>query len=59
MRINYSDTDDIVVIHLSDAPVVKEILQAWNTHSSYAQDGSVAVAFEHASKLAPAEALAA
>ncbi|MCK6405131.1 MAG: DUF2283 domain-containing protein [Rhodocyclaceae bacterium] len=40
MRTTYYDEDDILVIHLSDKPVVKEVSQDWNTHVSYAEDGS-------------------
>lgn len=40
MRTTYYDEDDILVIHLSDKPVVREVSQDWNTHISYAEDGS-------------------
>jgi hypothetical protein len=39
MRTTYYD-DDILVIHLSDKPITREVSQDWNTHISYAADGS-------------------
>ena len=32
MRTTYYDEDDILVIHLSDKPVCREVSQDWNTH---------------------------
>lgn len=40
MRTTYYDDDDILVIHLSDKPVCREVSQDWNTHVSYAEDGT-------------------
>ncbi len=40
MRTTYYDEDDILVIHLSDKPVTREASQDWNTHISYAADGT-------------------
>lgn len=40
MHTTYFDDDDILVIRLSDKPIVREISQNWNTHISYAEDGS-------------------
>jgi hypothetical protein len=40
MRTTYFDDDDILVIHLSDKPIVREVSQDWNTHVSYAADGT-------------------
>lgn len=40
MRTTYYDEDDILVIHLSDKPVSREVSQDWGTHISYAEDGS-------------------
>jgi hypothetical protein len=40
MRTTYYDDDDILVIHLSDKPITREVSQDWNTHISYAADGS-------------------
>mgnify|MGYP003392609661 FL=1 len=40
MRTTYYDEDDIMVIRLSDKPVVREVSQDWNTHISYAEDGT-------------------
>ena len=40
MRTTYYVDDDILVVHLSDKPIVREVSQDWNTHISYAEDGS-------------------
>lgn len=40
MRTTYYDQDDIMVIRLSDKPIVREVSQDWNTHISYAEDGT-------------------
>jgi hypothetical protein len=40
MRTTYYDDDDILVIHLSDKPITREVSQDWNTHVSFAADGS-------------------
>jgi len=41
MRTTYYDDDDILVMHLSDKPIVREVSQDWNTHISYAEDGTM------------------
>lgn len=41
MRITYHERDDILVIHIADKPVVRETSQDWNTHVSFAADGTV------------------
>ncbi|WP_273209769.1 DUF2283 domain-containing protein [Marinobacter subterrani] len=41
MRTVYDEADDILTIHLNDKAIVKEISQDWNTHISYAEDGSI------------------
>lgn len=41
MRTTYDEGDDILVVHLSEKPIVKEVSQDWNTHISYAEDGSI------------------
>ena len=41
MKTTYYDDDDTLVIRLSDKPIVREMSQGWNTHVSYAEDGSV------------------
>ncbi len=41
MHTTYFDEDDILVIRLSNKPIVREVSQDWNTHISYAEDGSV------------------
>jgi hypothetical protein len=40
MHTTYFDQDDFLVIRLSDKPITREISQNWNTHISYAEDGS-------------------
>jgi len=40
MRTTYYDDDDILVIRLSDKPISREVSQDWNTHISYAQNGT-------------------
>ena len=40
MRTTYFDEDDILVLRLSDKPIVREVSQDWNTHFSYAEDGT-------------------
>lgn len=37
----YFDDEDTLVIRLSEKPVVREDSQDWNTHVSFAADGSV------------------
>jgi len=41
VRTTYYDEDDILVMHLSDKPITREVSQDWNTHISYAADGSM------------------
>ena len=41
MRTTYDETDDTLIIHLADKPIVKERSQDWNTHLSYAEDGTI------------------
>lgn len=40
MKTTYYDKDDILVMHLSDKPIAREVSQDWNTHISYAADGT-------------------
>lgn len=40
MRTTYYEEDDILVLHLSDKPISREVSQDWNTHISYAADGT-------------------
>ena len=40
MRTTYYDEDDILVVRLSEKTIVREISQDWNTHISYAEDGT-------------------
>lgn len=41
MQTRYDEKDDILVVHLTDKPIAKEVSLDWNTHISYAEDGSV------------------
>jgi hypothetical protein len=41
MRTTYYDDEDTLVLHLSDKPIVREASQDWNTHISYAADGTI------------------
>ncbi len=41
MRTTYYEEDDILVMHLSDKPITRETSQDWNTHISYAEDGTM------------------
>ena len=41
MKTTYFDDEDTLVIRLSDKPIVREVSQDWNTHISYAADGTV------------------
>lgn len=41
MKTTYYEADDILVLHMEDKPIVREVSQDWNTHISYAADGSV------------------
>jgi len=41
MRTTYDEVDDILVLHLTDKPIVKEASQDWSTYISYAEDGSI------------------
>jgi hypothetical protein len=40
MRTTYYEGDDILVIHLSDKPIHREVSQDWCTHISYAEDST-------------------
>ncbi|HET8699652.1 MAG TPA: DUF2283 domain-containing protein [Gammaproteobacteria bacterium] len=41
MQTIYHERDDILVIRIADKPIVRETSQDWNTHVSFAEDGSV------------------
>lgn len=41
MKTTYFQDDDILVLRVADKPIVREVSQDWNTHISYAADGSV------------------
>lgn len=40
MRTSYFDAEDILVFHLSNKRIAHEVSQDWNTHISYAEDGT-------------------
>jgi len=41
VRTTYDEADDILVLHLSEKGIAKEVSQDWNTHVSYAEDGTI------------------
>jgi len=41
MKSTYYPDDDILVVRLSDAPVVREASQSWNVNLSYDADGNI------------------
>ncbi|NWO07433.1 MAG: DUF2283 domain-containing protein [Alteromonadaceae bacterium] len=41
MRTTYDEADDILVLHISEKAIAKEVSQDWNTHISYAEDGTI------------------
>ncbi|MGC8808495.1 MAG: DUF2283 domain-containing protein [Thiomonas sp.] len=41
MKAVYHPQDDILVLHFSDKPIVRETSQDWNVNLSYADDGTV------------------
>lgn len=41
MQVNCHATDDILVLHVSAKPIVRETSQDWYTTVSHAADGSV------------------
>lgn len=41
MRTVYYPDDDILELHFSEQPIVREISQDWNVNVSYAADGSI------------------
>jgi carotenoid cleavage dioxygenase-like enzyme len=42
MNSTYYPDDDILVLHFSDEPVVREVSQGWNINTSYTASGEVA-----------------
>jgi hypothetical protein len=41
MRTTYDEADDILVLHLSEKTIAREVSQDWNTHISYADDNTI------------------
>ena len=41
MKTIYYEADDTLVIRISGKPIVREVSQDWNTHVSYAADGTL------------------
>jgi hypothetical protein len=41
MKTTYYEEDDILEIHVSDAPVAREVSHGWNVNIAYAADGSI------------------
>ena len=42
MKTAYFPEDDILVLHLSDDPIAKEISPSWNVNISYTAKGEIA-----------------
>ncbi|MBF0286148.1 MAG: DUF2283 domain-containing protein [Magnetococcales bacterium] len=42
MKLVYHPEDDILVVRLSDEPVVREISQSWNLNISFTASGEIA-----------------
>ncbi|PIQ52600.1 MAG: hypothetical protein COW02_09915 [Comamonadaceae bacterium CG12_big_fil_rev_8_21_14_0_65_59_15] len=60
MKATYFDDDDILVMRFSDKPITREVSQDWNTHISYAADGTtveIVVLDARASGALPVEVL--
>ncbi len=58
MHTTYFVEDDTLLVRLSDKLIVREVSQNWNTHISYAEDGStveVVLLEAHASGAYPIE----
>ena len=41
MKSAYFEDDDIFQIRVSERPIARDVSQGWNTHISYAEDGSI------------------
>ena len=41
MKSAYFEYDDIFQIRVSERLIVRDVSQGWNTHISYAEDGSI------------------
>ena len=41
MKSTYFENEDILQIRMADKLIVREVSQGWNTHISYAEDGSI------------------
>ena len=41
MKSIYFENDDILQTRMADKLIVREVSQGWNTHISYAEDGSI------------------
>ena len=42
MEISYSNTDDVLYVRISDAPVIKDVSYGWNVNVGYDADGQLA-----------------
>ena len=40
MKVTYYEDEDTLMIRLSDKAITREVSQDWNTHVSYAADGT-------------------
>lgn len=41
VQCNYAEQDDIMHVRISDKPIAREASRDWNTHISYAADGTI------------------
>lgn len=41
VQCNYAEPDDILHVRMSGKPIAREVSRDWNTHISYAADGTI------------------
>lgn len=41
VQCNYAEQDDILHVRMSDKPIARKVSGDWNTHISYAADGTI------------------
>lgn len=41
VQCNYAEQDDILHVRMSGKPIAREVSRDWNTHISYAADGTI------------------
>jgi len=50
MRIGYNETEDVLYIRFSDAPVMRDQSLDWNVHIGYSADGILEIPILEAKK---------